>query len=185
MDRQASSVVSAAGPRVVVEVLALRLTACGHLAYRLEAVGLGGDAPDAAALRAAGVTAATAAAGTVSHSTSWRYTGDGAVVLTYALTPDPAVDLPAQILAPGGVVCSPRPLHPSPGDVHDHHVAAHAVRHLAQLAATDPTVAVAAARHPELWRELVRYGRRVVVATPGGHGLTYEQALRRDRERQS
>lgn len=147
--------------RVVVEVLVLRVDGDGRLAYRVAHLQLGDRTPDAVALDAAGVTCA-APVGTVSHSTSWRY-DDGRVVLTYAVAPEPQPHLPAERLARVGIVCSPDPLHPSPDGLHDHHVAAHAVRHLTQLAATDPTVARAAAARPDLWRALAGYAALTAV----------------------
>lgn len=55
-----------------------------------------------------------------------------------------------------GVVTSPDPTRPSPPTLHEHHVVAHAVRHLANLQRTDPTIrrAVAAADSPS-WRHLL------------------------------
>jgi hypothetical protein len=47
--------------------------------------------------------------------------------------------------------------------VHEHHVAAHAVRHLAYLADTDPTVARTASRRPELWQALNDYAAATQV----------------------
>jgi hypothetical protein len=92
------------------------------------------------------------------------------VVLTYAVVPDPRPDLPAEPLPRVGIVCSPDPLHPSPDGLHDHHVAAHAVRHLAYLAGTDPTVARAAAVRPRLWRALSDHA---VVTTVGDHDQSH------------
>lgn len=120
---------------VVVEVVLFRLQA-GVLHYRFARRALAAaERPDDAALDLAG-TAGEA----VCHSTSWRFE-EGQVVLTYAVVPDPCPSLPAVALTEPSVVCSGDPLRPAPPDVHDHHVAAHAVRHLAYLAETDPAIA--------------------------------------------
>ncbi len=152
------------GPVVVVEVVALRLAGPRRLGHRVRRAALTGGSPDTAALALVGLTSGTAPPGTVSHSTSWRAHGEQ-VVLTYAVLPDPQPDLPCDVLAPVGVVCSSDPLLPAPERLHEHHVVAHAVRHLAALAATDPTVAAAARRHPGLWSELARWAGRVRVGT--------------------
>jgi hypothetical protein len=151
---------------VIVEVVVLRVDADGRLAYRVAHQQLGAGAPDSVALDTAGLTHPLAPvpvpAGTVSHSTSWRY-DSGCVVLTYAVVPDPHPHLPVESLPRVGVVCSPDPLHPSPAGLHDHHVAAHAVRHLAYLWGTDPTVARAAATRPQIWQALNEYATSTTV----------------------
>lgn len=102
----------------------------------------------------------------VLHSTSWRYESGAGVVLTYAALPDPDRDAPATALLAPSVVASGDPLRPSPDLVHAHHVAAHAVRHLAELAQRDPAVVAAAARpeHHGLWRAIAT----AAATTPTG-----------------
>ena len=87
------------------------------------------------------------------HSTSWRYEPGVGVVLTYVAVPDPDPGAPAVELFAPTVVCSDDAVRPQPRDLHGHHVAAHAVRHLRDLADRDPTVAAAAqhADHSDLW----------------------------------
>ncbi|MGE3287127.1 MAG: hypothetical protein AB7J32_13635 [Pseudonocardia sp.] len=162
------------------------------------------DAPDTAALRLAGwdpdgggtagpvvarreVAGATGpgrsgaaggaapAAGTVCHSTSWRHEA-GTVVLTYAALPDPHPGLPAAPLDAPAVLCSADPLRPAPAGLHGHHVAAHAVRHLAYLAAHDPVVARAAGQdRTGVWRAVLHsaagmpVGTHVQLLAGGGH----------------
>lgn len=150
--------------RVEVELLILRaLHGDGPVGYRLLRAPLGGgQTPDAVALALAGPVRM---AGAVCHSTSWRHDGVGLVV-TYAALPDPCPELAAAPLRNPGVLSSGDPLRPGPRLLHDHHVVAHAVRHLAHLAATDPVIA-AVARTPEqasLWAAIVE----AAAATPTG-----------------
>lgn len=82
------------------------------------------------------------------HSTSWRWEPPDGVVLTYAavIAADaPAVDL--RSLDDPVIVSSGDPLRPRPDDLHDHHVVAHAVWHLAVLTGRDPAI-TALARQP-------------------------------------
>lgn len=146
------------GPAVVVEVLFLRV--CGRdkglLGYRVCRLPLtGSSSPDDRAVQACGAGGAGGAGGAVSvvHSTSWRYEPGAGVVLTYVAVPDPDPGAPAVELLTPTVVCSEDAVRPQPRDLHDHHVAAHAVRHLSELADRDPTVATAARQdgHQELW----------------------------------
>jgi hypothetical protein len=105
-----------------------------------------GEHPDVSALLVAGC-----ASPDVSHSTSWRWE-DGSVVLTYALVPDPAPGPTVRHLHDPAVVWSGDPTRPSPPALHEHHVVAHAVRHLAGLIGTDPGIArVAAEDRTGLW----------------------------------
>lgn len=78
----------------------------------------------------------------VVHSTSWRATEDGRIVLTYLIHPDPDPTRPAHSLAdPNDIARGTRPARPTPTAVTLTQVAAHAVRHLAFLGHTDPAVA--------------------------------------------
>lgn len=130
-----------APPTVLVEVLLLRHDPTEGFAYRRLITALGrGVRPDATARRLARL--AEDDDSHLVHSTSWRATDEGQIVLTYLLHPDPAPDLPATSMPdPRALARSPRPGHPSPPELKPHHVAAHAVRHLAFLARTDPAVA--------------------------------------------
>jgi hypothetical protein len=157
------------GNVVLVEVLVLRLDDSGRLAYRVAHGQAHGREPDTVAIEAGGVRTGLAAVGTVSHSTSWRYDG-GQIVLTYAVAPDPQPHLTATPLPHVGIVCSNDPLYPTPAVLHEHHIAAHAVRHLGYLARTDPTVAKAASQQPDLWRALDHYA---AAATVGDHDQTH------------
>jgi hypothetical protein len=155
----------------VVEVFFLRLTADGTLAYRAEQRPWSpGSTPDQAALDIANRAPVP---GTVSHSTSWRFVPPARVILTYAVLPDPEPARAATPLIDAGVVCSGDALRPAPPELHDHHVAAHAVRHLAYLAGTDPAVIAAATTQPELWAAVTAYGERTPVGTHNEvHALT-------------
>ena len=131
---------AAPGPPVDVEVVVLRAQHPGPcVGYRVVRGRLGADQhPDDVAVVLAGGRRPE-----VSHSTSWRREDD-AVVLTYAVLPDHLLDEPAQQLHTPSIVWSGDASRPSPRGLHEHHVVAHAVRHLAQLEATDPGVRLAA-----------------------------------------
>ncbi|HEU0102507.1 MAG TPA: mycothiol synthase [Mycobacteriales bacterium] len=115
----------------------------------------------------------------VLHSTSWRHSGQE-LVLTYALFPSP----PRVDGWPVGreLVAGPGALEPSPAQVSGDHVAVHAVRHLADLAADrDPHVLACRRRSPAEWQQLVDHAATVHVrrspllitakdALPGGPG---------------
>jgi hypothetical protein len=148
---------------VVVEALLLRHLDDGSLAFRQ----VTGQAPDDADLdRCAHALAGPldAAAGAVLHSTSWRVDRPGRLVVTYAALPDPVPYLPAVPLVEPAVVVGPTALRPSPLELHAHHVAAHAVRHLADLAERDPVVRAAAARSPALWAAVASTAARTPAA---------------------
>lgn len=166
----------AAIPDVAVEVLLFRLDGPGRLAYReLRGRWSPPGTPDTLALRLAGIDGPAPAA-TISHSTSWRCDPHGRIVLTYALLPDPDPLQPAVTLPPVGVLCSGDPLLPSPSALHTHHVAAHAVRHLGQLAEHDPVVRAAADRRPELWRVVTALAATMAV---GSHEEAHSETLSR------
>lgn len=106
----------------------------------------GDDKPDDVA------RAATGAAPTLLHSTSWRHEA-GRVVLTYVALPDP--DAGAHRFPVGSSIAQGEDgQDPSP-DVDLAEVAAHACRHLAFLDRTDAEVSDVLAGHREL-RRLVR-----------------------------
>lgn len=94
------------------------------------------------------------------HSTSWRYE-HGRVVLTYAVFPDPTVRGSWSGLGEH-VAVSEGPVNPSPQRLCDADVAAHAARHLADLAAgRDPHLVACAHRQPQAWQSLLRHADRV------------------------
>ncbi|MFD3519044.1 hypothetical protein [Streptomyces sp. NPDC058653] len=134
-------VVCDAPPPVLVEALLLRHDPAEGFAYRRLLTALGGrDRPDDIARDLALLREDDERH--LVHSTSWRATDEGQIVLTYLVHPDPVPDQPGTPLPdPGAIARSPRPGHPTPPDLKVHHVVAHAVRHLAFLARTDPAVA--------------------------------------------
>jgi len=141
---------------VLVEVYLLRCRPDGLLAYRRETALLGpGETPDDAAVRAgAGPGSRRHGRLAVLHSTSWRHLDDGTIVLTYAALPDPepgAHSVPIRDLT---AARSRDPGRPSPPGVRHEQVAAHAARHLALVASTDPLVRLALDRFPDLDRAL-------------------------------
>ena len=148
---------------VVVEALLLRRLVDGSLAFRLVSGQAAGDADlDRVAHALAGPL--DGAAGAVLHSTSWRVDRPGRLVVTYAALPDPVPDLPAVPLVEPAVVVGPTALRPSPLELHAHHVAARAVRHLADLAERDPVVRTAAALSPALWAAVASTAARTPAA---------------------
>ncbi|WP_380165038.1 hypothetical protein [Jannaschia sp. R86511] len=169
-------------PAVEVEVLLLRPAGVDGLGYRvLRAALTGRSSPDEVATasyraaRASGAERADGADGAdgadvqVLHSTSWRYEPGRGVVLTYAALPDPDPTAPGTTLVDPAVVSSGDPLRPAPDLLHGHHVVAHAVRHLAELARRDPAVRAAAGTADEagreLWRRLTDLAPRVPTGT--------------------
>ncbi len=155
---------------VVVEALLLRRLEDGSLAFRR----VSGEAPqdadlDGVALDLAGPL--DGPAGAVLHSTSWRVERPGRLVVTYAALPDPEPGRPAVPLREPAVVVGATALRPSPQTLHAHHVAAHAVRHLADLAERDPVVRAAAALQPELWEAVARTAARTPAA--GSHAQAH------------
>lgn len=89
------------------------------------------------------------------HSTSWRATDEGQIVLTYLVHPDPQPEIPPLALAdPRGIARSQRPGHPTPQGLTLDHVVAHAIRHLAFLLRTDPATAAHLSSRPHTRRAL-------------------------------
>ena len=154
---QAIGRLAAAGARVMsrawqveLEVICLRLQEDGRLATRSVRGALAaGTAPDDLAAELAECS------GGVCHSTSWHCEGDDVLVLTYAAAPDGRPDLPARPLPVPLVVAGGGALSPAPDDLREHHVAAHAVRHLADLARRDPQIRSAAGAQRPLWEAVV------------------------------
>ena len=161
---------SPSSPAPLVEVLALRPApgAGGLLVAALTCPTAPGEPPDLTALRLACGPAAPLA-GLVCHSTSWRFAG-GRVVLTYAVLPDPAERADLHPVEEVPVLAATDPARPTPPGLHRHHVVAHALRHLTDLVATDPTVAGAAAEHPEVWRRVREQAARTRTTTRHDHG---------------
>jgi len=142
------------GSSVVVEVFAFRTDYRGGLAYRDLTGPLWGDGsprfpertghlgsarhPDEVARDLLGLTRHTSTH--LLHSTSWRHERADHLVLTYACCPDPRPDLPARPLRDRVLAHGAGPASPSPDAPRTDQVAAHAVRHLAFLLHTDPTV---------------------------------------------
>lgn len=169
---------------VHVEVLLLRLvgTTDGRpaLASRTVRAPLDDGAPDEVARRLAtrpaadgrSVPRADGQAGPegeleLLHSTSWRFEPGNGVVLTYAALPDPDPAAPAVALLHPAVVSSGDPVRPQPDLLHPHHVVAHAVRHLVELAGRDPAVAAAAALpwRRRTWQVMAEEAARMPTGT--------------------
>ena len=143
------------GRPVVVEVYLLRCHPGGLLAYRCVTGQLGAaETPDEAAARIGQIPVGGPGPGVAVHSTSWRHLGDGSIVLAYAVAPDPvpgASAVPIRSLEIPHGPCSSRP---SPPRLQREQVAAHAARHLALVADTNPYVGQVFAAYPELARSL-------------------------------
>ena len=149
------------GWSVGVEVALLAVDDRGRLGYRVVAGSAApAAAPDQVALELAALP--PDAAGVVVHATSWRYEDAGHLVLTYAAMPcDPRPgDTP---LVGVGVLSSDDPLLPAPAGLHEHHVVAHAARHLGYLARHDRTVRACAAAAPRPWQALQQAVRDMPV----------------------
>lgn len=146
---------------MLVEVYLLRCHPDGLLAYRREAAPLGlGDTPDATAERVGmGPGSQHGDSVAVLHSTSWRHLDDGTIVLTYAALPDPELGRLAIPIQDFAVARSGDTRRPSPPRVRHEQVAAHAARHLALIADSDPLVRLALDQFPELSRALAPLAR--------------------------
>jgi hypothetical protein len=143
------------GRPVAVEVYLLRCRADGTLAYRrVEGLLRAAESPDAAAARVGKTASADPGLAVVVHSTSWRHRGDGTIVLTYVVAPDPAPGLAATPIVSFEMARGTDPRHPSPPRVRHEQVAAHAARHLALIADTDPDVSRALSACPPLRQAL-------------------------------
>lgn len=147
---------------VVVELVGLRVDR-DELRWSVSRAPLAtGQTPDELARSLAGSSVQSTGRGVVLHSTSWRY-GPDALTVTYALFPDPRRVLTTP-LAGHHLVTGPGPLHPAPVEVGEHHVAAHAVRHLSDLAADrDPHIVGCAQERPHAWQVLAAHAGRVHV----------------------
>ncbi|WP_367125563.1 hypothetical protein [Streptomyces phytohabitans] len=141
-------------PTVHVEVLLLRHSPAEGFGYRrLLGFLARGARPDDTARRLASL--APDDDGFLIHSTSWRVNGDGGIVLTYLVAPDPAPSRPGVRLSqPDRIARAASPGRPTPPELSLDHVAAHAIRHLAFLRRTDPGVAAHLACRPDVARAL-------------------------------
>ncbi|MEV6958087.1 hypothetical protein AB0M97_02550 [Streptomyces sp. NPDC051207] len=142
-----------------MEALLLRHEPTGGWSYRRLITGLGREtSPDGTVRRLVHLDAGDETH--LVHSTSWRAVGDGRIVLTYLVHPDPDQHSPGTLLpGPLTIARSRRPGDPTPPDLEIGHVVAHAVRHLAFLGRTDPVVAA----HLDAWP----HTRRLLDAMPG------------------
>ncbi|WP_204043204.1 hypothetical protein [Acrocarpospora phusangensis] len=145
----------------------MRVDAAGVWRYRRLTARLGGESPDQAARRSAGVPAGDAF--TVVHSTSWRYRPQGQIILTYVVCPDPWPLLPATELESLRLATGAAPETPAPEHIHLDNVVAHALRHLAYLLENDRVVAAALAGHPEVTRALDPLSRELAEQLAGVH----------------
>jgi len=122
------------GGAVVVEVIALWGDSDGAIGYRQSQAELGdAEHPDALAR-----TLADDGRLKLLHSTSWRFLPTGQVMLTYAAVSDGNVSGQSSHIEDFEPASSGDPMAPCPVWVTGQQVAAHAARHLAFLAATDP-----------------------------------------------
>lgn len=103
----------------------------------------------------------------VCHSTSWRWAADQSVVLTYATVSPYPSGAPATSLGDTFVVTSGDARRPRPPQLHAHHVVAHAVQHLADLAQRDPGIRSVAEQSANraAWRDLDSVARSLRTAT--------------------
>lgn len=139
----------------------------GALRWSPSSAPLTGGEPDDVARALAGLAAegAPAEPGRTLHSTSWRY-DDGAVVLTYAVFPDPGAHAGWEPLGEHLAVCA-GPVSPGPPHVDGSQVAAHAARHLAYLAAgRDPHLTRCARQDPGPWALLAERAAEVHAHVP-------------------
>ena len=153
--------------RVVVEVIHLHHERADRsFSWRVVSAPLpAGMDPDDAAL--ALLPEAGEGTGTVCHSTSWRWAPEDAVVLTYAtVTTIPSTES-AIGLGDTFVVTSGDALRPRPPQLHAHHVVAHAVQHLADLAQRDPAIRAVAqqSENQPAWRDLETVARELRTST--------------------
>jgi len=139
------------GVPVVIEVLVLRAREDGLHYCPLRQSLLSPPDPDAAAKALCG----SGPPPDLLHSTSWREE-DGTIILTYVAVTDMEFSKPGRLVSEE-VAIGDGPSAPAPDALALGEVAAHACRHLAFLGATDPHVAAALQRHPELRRHVNSY----------------------------
>lgn len=141
-------------PQVLIEALFLRHDPVDGFAYRRAVTSLDQRVrPDDAARSLARLDDHNDRH--IVHSTSWRATDEGQIILTYLIHPDPEPDEPPLAVADTRRIArSQRPGHPAPPGLTPDHVAAHAIRHLAFLLRTDPGTAAHLASRPHTRRAL-------------------------------
>ncbi len=153
---------------MVVEVYLLRCRPDGLLAYRsLSGPLTTSETPDEAAARIGGIAPGGPDPAVAVHSTSWRPLGDGSIILTYVVAPDPEPDTAAIPIASFETAHGPGANRPSPPRVRREQVAAHAARHLALVADTNSHVRLALSAHPALSRALAVLPRAAAGQLPG------------------
>jgi hypothetical protein len=118
-----------------------------------------GRHPDDLARSMAGIDA------TLLHSTSWRFERP-VVVVTYAAVPDPHPETARRMSLSPRIARGRSEIAPSPSEVWLEDVAAHACRHLAFLAQTDPAVAAQAAGSARLWALILAHRPDVAGLLP-------------------
>ena len=118
------------GRPVVVEVYLLRCRLDGLLAYRsLSGQLTMSETPDEAAARIAGIAPGGLDLAVAVHWTSWRPLGDGSIILTCVVAPDPEPGTAAIPIASFGIAHGPGANRPPPPRVRREQVVAHAARH--------------------------------------------------------
>lgn len=142
-------VVRAMSVGVDVEVLGVDLDQAGTWWYRVRRRAVARpQSPVAVARLVAGISGNQD--NIILHSTSWRHTDDGVVVLTFLACPDPQATTVGQALPNLTIAQATGCACPAPADLQARHVVAHAIRHLAFLVATDPSVSHGLLAYPLL-----------------------------------
>jgi hypothetical protein len=139
------------GVSVVIEVHVLRAREDGLHYYPLRRPLLSPHEPETVAKALCG----SGSPPDLLHSTSWREE-NGTIILTYVAVTDKEIAGPGHLVS-DEVATGDGPSAPAPDDLALDDVAAHACRHLAFLAATDPHVARALQRHPDVRRHVNKY----------------------------
>jgi len=153
---------------VAVEAYSLRCAGDDVLAYRYASGPLRvSESPDIAAARISGADLADPLLPVIVHSTSWRHLSDGTIVLTYIVASDPQPAQPAVPVLNLDIARGPDSRHPTPTEIQSEHVAAHAIRHLAFIADTDPQVSMALTAWPRLRAALACLPRHPAGQLPG------------------
>lgn len=143
---------------VLNELVFLRVTngtLCARVLYVPQPTGV---APDAFIRHHLGWNK-HAPAGSILHSTSWRYDPEiASIILTWAITPDLREDLPASPVDDFVYKMDVDAVHPAPkNDGSRVDSVAHAARHLAFLRDTDPAILAAIRVNSALRGALNRY----------------------------
>lgn len=144
---------------VSVECFGLRLVDASIVGRRV--CGPMVDDPDRVAARLIGLVGSSLDGVAVLHSTSWRWTAGGGIVLTYLCCPDPStvhgeIVMPSMSHTTKGV----EPSRPSSGAGTGGDVLHHGVDHFAWLADHfAETVGLSIREDPDLWSAIHRAGR--------------------------